>query len=188
MRLSGPALREAGVNGLKAEQRLAIRRQHVAPLVTELEDWIATCSSRTQPARRPGRDVARSWCSWHVAHWRQVLGKARETEHGMPFMRDLNTRALAYLKTSPQWWRDVLAARYRSTSGEERPLLIAVRDGYLSIYADGQAVLEAHFDARSGRAQMRGKIHRKYVLGPDAGDGYLVFDGATVSTGPPHHG
>ena len=31
---------ERGINGLPAEQRLAIRQQHVAPLVTELEDWM----------------------------------------------------------------------------------------------------------------------------------------------------
>ncbi len=31
---------ERGINGLPAEQRLAIRRQHVAPLVTGLEDWM----------------------------------------------------------------------------------------------------------------------------------------------------
>jgi transposase len=31
---------ERGISGLPAEQRLAIRREHVAPLVTGLEDWM----------------------------------------------------------------------------------------------------------------------------------------------------
>jgi hypothetical protein len=101
-------------------------------------------------------------------------------ENGMPLIRKLSEQILTYLNTSPPWWRDVLAARYCSASGEERPLLIALRDNYLSIYADGQAVLEARFDARSGQAELRGKIHRKYVHGRKAGDGYLRFDGEVV--------
>ncbi len=37
---------ERSINGLPAEQRLAVRRQHVAPLVTELETWMRASRGR----------------------------------------------------------------------------------------------------------------------------------------------
>ncbi|CAO4178344.1 hypothetical protein CLBKND_03192 [Methylorubrum aminovorans] len=65
-----------------------------------------------------------------------------------------------------------------------QPLLIAVRDGYLNVYAEGQSVLRIGFDARrSGDVRLRGRIHRKYVQGKEAGDGYFAFDGQHIMSG-----
>jgi transposase len=37
---------ERSINGLPAEQRLVFRRQHVAPLVTELESWMRAARAK----------------------------------------------------------------------------------------------------------------------------------------------
>lgn len=99
------------------------------------------------------------------------------------FRRGLPDAALRYLRTMPGWWRDVLDCRYQD-GGISRPLQIAVRDGYLNAYAEGQSVLKIGFDARRmDQVELRCEIHRKYVLGGKAGDGYLIFDGLTVRGG-----
>jgi len=101
------------------------------------------------------------------------------------FRRGLPAGGLAFLKAMPLWWQDVLAYRFEAAGGMQ-PLLIAVRDGYLNVYAEGQSVLKVGFDVRrSGDVRLRGRIHRKYVQGKEAGDGYLGFDGehATSSDG-----
>jgi hypothetical protein len=98
------------------------------------------------------------------------------------FRRRLPPRALAYLQTMPRWWKDVLEYRF-SAGGSKRPLLVAVRNRYLNIYAEGQSVLKVEFDTRRADAfRLRCKIHRKYVCGEDAGEGYLVFDGERITT------
>ncbi|MGU3539675.1 hypothetical protein [Methylobacterium sp. A54F] len=101
-----------------------------------------------------------------------------------PFRRRLPDGALAYLRTLPDWWRDVLALRFEERPGVQQPLLIAIRDGYLNVYAQGQSVLKVGFDTRrGGEARLRCRIHRKYVRGPQAGDGYDLFDGEKVTGG-----
>lgn len=95
---------------------------------------------------------------------------------------------LRYLQVMPGWWRDVLDARYRSKdSAEERRLIIAVRDGSLNAYADGHSILKIGFRISGDGVQPRCKIHRKYVSGPQAGDGHLIFDGKQVG-GKPYEG
>ena len=42
---------ERSINGLPAEQRLVFRRQHVAPLVTELESWMRAARQAVAPCR-----------------------------------------------------------------------------------------------------------------------------------------
>ena len=37
---------ERGINGLPAEQRLAVRQKHIAPLVAELETWMRAVRSK----------------------------------------------------------------------------------------------------------------------------------------------
>jgi hypothetical protein len=81
----------------------------------------------------------------------------------------------------PRWWRDVLAFQFED-EGVTHALLVALRDGYLNVYAQGQSVLKIGFDARrAGDAILRCRIHRKYVRGPQAGDGYDLFDGLQVT-------
>ncbi|KQU17584.1 hypothetical protein ASG63_08720 [Methylobacterium sp. Leaf94] len=98
------------------------------------------------------------------------------------FRRGLPFEGLTFLKAMPPWWQDVLAYRFEADGGMQ-PLLIAVRDGYLNVYAEGQSVLKIGFDVRrSGDVRLRGRIHRKYVQGGEAGNGYLVFDGEQVTS------
>lgn len=66
--------------------------------------------------------------------------------------------------------------------GVGRPLLIAIRNGYLNVYAEGQSVLRVGFDARrDGGLRLRCRIHRKYVSKDDLGSNYLDFDGHQVT-------
>jgi len=96
-----------------------------------------------------------------------------------------NKAVLEYLQSKPCWWRDVLDARYRSRNNvEERQLLIAVRNGYLNAYADGHSILKIGFKTSGDGVQPRCEIHRKYVSGPQAGDGHLIFDGKQVGGKP----
>lgn len=100
------------------------------------------------------------------------------------FQRRLSGEALEYLRGMPRWWGDVLAHHFEDRRGVAQPLLIALRDGYLNVYAEGQSVLRVGFDARrASHAGLRCRIHRKYVRGPEAGKGYYFFDGAQVTDG-----
>lgn len=88
---------------------------------------------------------------------------------------------MEYLRSMPRWWRDVLDFRFTDEQGSAQPLLIALRDGYLNVYAEGQSVLKVGFDARrAGDLHLRCRIHSKYARGPQAGDGYDLFDGSNV--------
>jgi hypothetical protein len=49
------------------------------------------------------------------------------------FRRGLPEGGLAYLEAMPDWWQDVLHHRFRDEQGRSRPLLIALRDGYLNV-------------------------------------------------------
>lgn len=98
-----------------------------------------------------------------------------------PFRRGLPAGALEYLQTMPGWWSDVLSYRYLAEDAD-RPLIIAVRDGYLSVYAEGQSILEIRFlRTADGKIRPRCRLHWKYVLPGVAGDVYLKFDGSDVS-------
>ncbi len=82
---------------------------------------------------------------------------------------------LKLLRAKPKWWHNVLNASYRGLDGKTRQPLIAVRDGYLNAYADGQSVLKISFAANG---QPRCEVHRRYVFGPqaEAGADYVDFD------------
>ncbi|MGW9819318.1 hypothetical protein ACUXK4_001882 [Methylorubrum extorquens] len=96
------------------------------------------------------------------------------------FDRSLSSAALDYLRSMPSWWRDVLNHRYRDGQ-VERSLLIALRAGYLNVYAEGQSILKIAFDTRvEGLPPVRARINRKYVFGPQVKDDYLIFDGARI--------
>lgn len=89
---------------------------------------------------------------------------------------ETKTNAILKLpRAKPQWWNNVLNASYRGLDGKTRQLLIAVRDGYLNAYADGQSVLKISFAANG---QPRCEVHRRYVFGPQAkvGADYVIYD------------
>ena len=58
------------------------------------------------------------------------------------------------------------------------PLALAVRDGYLDAYVEGQSILKIKFDDAVNPAHLRAKIHHKYLGG--TGQIYKTFDGKTV--------
>ncbi|MDF2372377.1 MAG: hypothetical protein P1V21_16460 [Rhizobiaceae bacterium] len=99
-----------------------------------------------------------------------------------PFRRRLPDGVLDYLvQSKPGWWQDLLEARYLDDNNVKQPLFIAIRDGYFNAYVEGQSVLKVSVDARRSKTiRLNAKIHRKYVLGRDAGDGYFSFDGENV--------
>lgn len=104
--------------------------------------------------------------------------------NGERIRTETSRRPLQHLSAMPSWWRDVLAYRYESRHGASQPLLIALRDGYLNIYAEGQSALKVAFDTRrNGDVRVRCNIHRKYVLGQASKVEYLDFDGLQVTQG-----
>lgn len=80
------------------------------------------------------------------------------------------------LKERPAWWQDVLDYRFEDVSGVEQPLFLAVRNGYLNAYVEGQSVLKVQFDGSALKAQ----IHHKYIDDHAEGQEYKIFDGKTV--------
>ncbi|EYD74021.1 hypothetical protein Rumeso_04392 [Rubellimicrobium mesophilum DSM 19309] len=71
------------------------------------------------------------------------------------------------------WFSDLLA-RWEPAGGvradAEPHLRLAVRDGYLNFYRNGQSVAKVEFGPRVG---LRAEVHAKYVEGPDASLGRL---------------
>jgi hypothetical protein len=65
------------------------------------------------------------------------------------------------------WWSDLLAYR-----DEGRPLFVAARDMYLSVYVCGKAIFQ-RIEVRNG--EIRATCDRRYFFGGDNGD--LIFDG-----------
>ena len=114
----------------------------------------------------------------------------------MPFSRELNevtlrelTR-LAKIDASLNWWKELLSERFtlgwRNDDGhsvvEDQPLYVAVRDGYLNAYIDGQSVLKFSFLERDGQAKLSAKIHWKYVFCDTLQRGdYLQFNGTGIT-------
>lgn len=91
---------------------------------------------------------------------------------------------MALLKERPAWWQDVLEYRFKDVGGAQQQLFLAVRDGYLNAYVEGQSVLKVKFDKA---AKLRAKIHHKYLDDAAVGQAYKVFDGSAVN-GTPYKG
>ena len=53
------------------------------------------------------------------------------------FCRRFPEAGLQALEANPGWWTDLLAYRFRDFYGQEQPLVLAVRDGYLNAYVEG---------------------------------------------------
>jgi hypothetical protein len=80
------------------------------------------------------------------------------------------------LKKHPDWWRDVLDCRFMDVSGAQQPLFLAVRKNYLSVYVEGQSVMEIRFRGE----ELNAKIHHKFTTCGAKGQKHHVFDGAAV--------
>lgn len=75
---------------------------------------------------------------------------------------------LAKLVADNTWFSDLLAHWQPAGSvatGAEPHLRLAIRDGYLNFYRNGQSVAKVNFGPLAG---LRAEVHAKYVDGPDA--------------------
>jgi hypothetical protein len=100
------------------------------------------------------------------------------------FDRKLSEAGLAYLETRPAWWQDLLEHRFTDIGGREQPLFLAIRNGYLNAYVEGQSVLKVGFELRTPSTALLGTIHHKYVVGGADGQLYLKFDGSKLGGKP----
>ncbi len=100
------------------------------------------------------------------------------------FDRMLPESGLEYLETRPAWWQDILEHRFKDIGEREQPLFLAIRNGYLNAYVEGQSVLKVGFEPRTSSNTLIGKIHHKYVVDGADGQVYLEFDGSKVGDIP----
>ena len=97
------------------------------------------------------------------------------------FGRHFSQSDIAALEKRPAWWQDILAARFEDKNKQKRPLMLAVRNGYLNAYAEGQSILKIEFKGAPGPERVLcGSIHHKYVIKETVGQKYLCFDGQTA--------
>jgi hypothetical protein len=89
---------------------------------------------------------------------------------------EASERALAYLRGENGWWRDVLAETYEGRGGQPCELFLALRDGYLNAYADGQSVMRIELRASQGGIRPRCSIHHKYLGIPGSKPPYVPVD------------
>ena len=100
------------------------------------------------------------------------------------FDRTLPEAGLAYLETRPDWWQHLLEHRFSDIGGREQPLFLAIRNGYLNAYVEGQSVLKVGFDLRTTLTGLHGMIHHKYVVENADGQRYLKFNGSRIGGKP----
>ena len=82
------------------------------------------------------------------------------------FQRNLSSEfidALNELYDQPSsWWKSV---------ADDTDLYVAIRNGYLSVYLDGQSLLKVEYKrAPGGGKEVQCKIHKKYLLVPSEDD------------------
>ena len=100
------------------------------------------------------------------------------------FDRKLPEAGLAYLETRPAWWQDLLEYRFKEIGESQQPLFLAIRNGYLNAYIEGQSVLKVGFERRTPSTALVGTIHQKYVVDSADGQLYLKFDGNKIGDMP----
>ena len=79
-------------------------------------------------------------------------------------------------KERPAWWQDILDYKFEDVSRAQQPLFLAVRNGYLNAYVEGQSVLKVQFKG----TKLNAEIHHKYVADGAEGQLYKIFDGKDV--------
>jgi hypothetical protein len=93
------------------------------------------------------------------------------------FARCIPAAGMQLLGTQPDWWKEILAFRFRDADGMDQPLFLATRNGYMNAYVEGQSILKIAFDESSEPARLNGEVHHKYVRDGAEGQVYLRFDG-----------
>jgi hypothetical protein len=93
------------------------------------------------------------------------------------FDRFIPVAGMQLLESRPDWWKEILAFRFRDGSELEQPLFLAARNGYLNAYVEGQSILKIAFDETVQPAMLSGEVHHKYVHDGAQGQVYLKFDG-----------
>lgn len=86
------------------------------------------------------------------------------------FNRGINGEFVRRLNTEYQrggWWR---------TMASDPTLFIAIRDGYLNVYYNGNSLLKLSLDGE----RLAGEIHYKYLLRPDMPNLYVPVDDGNV--------
>lgn len=91
------------------------------------------------------------------------------------------------LEAGPSWWKDLLNYRFKGSNGRDQGLFIAVRNGYLNAYVDGQSIILIRFRNDGRYLRPAAKIHHKYIKDDAVGQKYEIFDGETVG-GLPYEG
>lgn len=84
-------------------------------------------------------------------------------------------------RPQPAWWEDVVNCTFTDVSGQQQPLFLAIRNGYLNAYVEGQSVLKMKFDDLRSPTSLRARIHHKYLDANATGQVYKVFDGSLVN-------
>jgi len=93
------------------------------------------------------------------------------------FDRFIPAAGMQLLQARPDWWKEILAFRFRDASGMEQPLFLAARNGYMNAYIEGQSILKIAFDETVQPARLSGEVHHKFVHDEAEGQTYLKFDG-----------
>jgi hypothetical protein len=93
------------------------------------------------------------------------------------FDRFIPVAGMQLLESRPDWWKEILAFRFRDGSEKEQPLFLAARNGYLNAYVEGQSILKIAFDETVHPARLSGEVHHKYLHDGAEGQVYLKFDG-----------
>jgi len=96
------------------------------------------------------------------------------------FDRCLREAVLKVLGARPRWCQDLLDYRFKDVSGREQPLFLAVRNGYLNAYVEGQSVFGIRFNTQAKPLVLRAKIHHKFVDPTAAGQDHFIFDGEWI--------
>jgi len=96
------------------------------------------------------------------------------------FNRSLPEPWMHLLEQRPAWWQGVLDYRSEDANGTQHPLLLAIRHRYLSVYIDGQSVLEVRLDRKEQPPSFKAKAHRKFTQGA-SGKGYEVLNISEIS-------
>jgi hypothetical protein len=106
------------------------------------------------------------------------------------FQRQLSEEGMSLLEQRPPWWQHLLAYRYKDKyKDERRPLLLAIRNGYLNAYLEGQSVLKVGFKSPPGRpTTINAEMHRKYVDPNAKGQELVRFDGSFFDGKRPYGG
>jgi hypothetical protein len=84
--------------------------------------------------------------------------------------------ALAYLQSGPEWWKELLGVAYEGRDGAACRLFIALRDGYMNAYANGQSVMRIEFRTDKDGVRPHCSIHHKFLGTAKEKDNYVLVD------------